>query len=115
MLENIAIIKEVQDLLPTKQAQVEGVELLDRLKLAYIGNLRVAQCKAEELFYVMFIRAMMTKKNSIVIDMPYAIIYNLQDIEQIIYNIELLNSKKKNIFIFDTLNHKTRYKNYLAS
>ncbi len=112
MVENIALLKEVQEFMPTKEAQEEGLALLSKLKLSHIGMQRVAQCKSVELFYVMFIRAMMSKKSHIIIDMPYTIIHNLQEIEKVISNIEILNDSKKNIFILDTLNHKIRYKSY---
>jgi len=109
MLENIALIKEVKEFMPTYQAQREGLELLSKLKLAHIGVKRVAQCSNEELFYVMFIRAMMSKKDDIIIDMPYSIIHNLADVIKLISNIELLNNQQKNLFILDSLNHKIRY------
>jgi len=109
MLENIALIKEVQKFISTKKAQEEGFKLLDKINLAEIGLKRVGQCSSLELFYVMFIRALMTQKNYIIINMPYAIIHNLHDIKQLINNLELLNNKQKKIFILDTLNHKMRY------
>ncbi|MEA3227831.1 MAG: hypothetical protein U9P38_02040 [Campylobacterota bacterium] len=95
--------------MPTREAQLEAKRELHKLNLVTIGEKRVAQCSSLELFYVMFIRAMMTNKNHILIDMPYSIINNLEDIDLLIENIELLNFQNKYIFILDTLNHNSRY------
>ena len=108
MVENIALIKEVNFLMPTKKAQAIAWEYLKRLGLSHIGNYRINQCSAIEIFYVMFIRALMTKEKTIIIKTPYAILESLREIKFIFNNIEMINDNK-NILILDTLNNQIHY------
>ncbi len=111
MLENIALIKEVIELMPTQEAQSLAKEELSKINLSHLGAYRVGQCSSLEIFYIMFIRAMMTKDTHILIDMPYTIIDNLENINEVIDNIQLLKYEDKKIFVLDTVNHESRYGN----
>ena len=114
MLENIALIKEVHFRMPTKKAQALATEYLQKINLSHIGDYRVNQCSSLEVFYVMFIRALMTKEKNIIVKTPYAIIESLRDIKSVFNNIEKLNDEKK-IFILDTQNNQTHYEGCLCN
>lgn len=109
MLENIALIKEVHEQLSIKKAQSIATESLEKIGISHIALKRLNQCSSIEIFYVMFIRAMMSKNINIVILTPFLLISNLADIQSIINNIEILNSDK-NIFILDNSTNKIHYK-----
>jgi len=112
MYENISLIKEVKENLSRDKAEEVAAEYLHKVALSHIGLLRVSQCTAREIFYTMFIRALMSKKNSILIVLPYSLIKNLTKIDTLIKNIEILNDKKKNILLIDTVTNENRYKGY---
>lgn len=110
MYENISLIKEVNELLSIKEAQKIADDYLKRINLSHIGLFRVSGCSSIEIFYTMFIRALMTKERTVIIITPLSLIKNLRDVESVIQNMNLLNSEKKNIFILDTITNETRYK-----
>jgi len=112
-LENIAIIKEVHEHLATKEAQKLADEYLQKINISKIGLFRPVDCSQLELFYVAFIRALMSKEKDIMIITPFSIINNLGDIAIIIEKINILNDKK-NIFILDTNINKIHYKEDLC-
>ena len=101
--------------MPTKKAQELAKEQLLKLNLSHIENYRVAQCSSLEIFYSMLIRAIMTKDGHILIKMPYTLIDNLENIDELIENIQLLEFQNKKIFILDTVNHQSRYSNMTLS
>lgn len=110
MVENIALVKEVIFNIPTKKAQAIADDLLQKIDLSHISLYRVQQCSTLEIFFVMFIRALMSKENIIVIESPYLIVQELIDIEKLISTIHLLNaSVDKNIIILDFENNATHY------
>ena len=109
MIENIAIIKEVKELMSTKEAHGLALDLLKKINLENISAKRTTTCSAQEEFYVMFIRALMTRERTIIIQRPFSIINNLRDINTLIKNIEILN-KDKDIIILDTIINKIHYK-----
>jgi len=114
MLENIAIIKEVHFWMNTKEAQLLAKEFLDKIGLVHIGEYRLHQCSLQERFFVILIRALMTKEKKIIIKMPYAILYNLRDMRNICQKIDSLNSDK-DIIILDTFNNEINYKEALCN
>jgi len=93
-----------------KDAQAIANEYLQMIELSHIGLFRKSQCTSLELFYTMFIRALMTNKRTIIIRSPLSLIKNLRDVEIILQNMILLNLENKNILILDTITNETRYK-----
>ena len=98
MLENIALIKEVHEHMPTQKAQEEAKIFLEKIELESIGLNRLNQCNSYEVFCVSLIRALMTKEMNVIIVSPFHLIDNLRDIETVISTIRKLEIKK-NILI----------------
>jgi ABC-type lipoprotein export system ATPase subunit len=115
MLENIALIKEVHHLLPTPKAQAEAKELLATIDLEHIGRNRLNQCSSLEIFYVMFVRAMMTDEENIFIVTPFFLIKKLAEVESVLEKIAHINHSAKNIIILDTLVNQSHYKGELCN
>lgn len=109
MLENIALIKEVHEHMPTKKAQEEAKEQLKKIELESIGLYRLNQCDTYEVFCVSLIRALMTKEMNVIIVSPFHLIDNLRDIETVVATIQKLEVKK-NILILDTVSNEIHYK-----
>jgi len=109
MLENIALIKEVHEHMPTQKAQEEAKTFLEKIGLENIGLNRLNQCNSYEVFCVALIRALMTKEMNVIIVSPFHLIDNLRDIESVISTIQKLELKK-NILILDTLSNEIHYK-----
>ena len=108
MLENISLIKEANFSMSIKDAQLLAKEFLDKIELSYVGKLRINQCNLFEIFFVLFIRALMTKDRVVIIKLPYRLLYTLADIKMICQKIEILNNNK-DILILDTFNNKINY------
>ncbi|MGE4510171.1 MAG: hypothetical protein AB7D43_03610 [Sulfurimonadaceae bacterium] len=115
MLENIALIKEVHELLPTQEAQAHAIESLRLIDLEHIGPSRLNQCTSLEVFYVMVIRAMMAKEEVIFIVTPFFLIKKLARIEPVLEKLVLLNKEQKNIIILDNLTNQSHYKGDLCN
>lgn len=79
MLENIALIKEVHAFMSTSKAEALAAGLLEAIDLDYIGQNRVTSCSNTEIFYVMFMRSLMSDEKNIIIVTPYSILYDLRD------------------------------------
>lgn len=109
MLENISLIKEVHELLSTEKAQEQASEYLAKIGLSHIGLNRLNQCSAIEVFYVMLIRAFMTKEMNVIIVTPFFLIKNLRDIEAVFENINILN-KHKTITVLDNITNESHYR-----
>jgi ABC-type cobalamin/Fe3+-siderophores transport system ATPase subunit len=109
MLENIALIKEVHEHMPTLQAQEKAKESLKKIELENIAFNRLNLCSSYEVFCVCLIRALMTKEMNVIIVSPFHLIDNLRNIETIVSTIKKLEVKK-NIFILDTISNETHYK-----
>lgn len=109
MLENIALIKEVHAFMSISKAEALAAGLLEAIDLDYIGPNRVTSCSNTEIFYVMFMRALMSDAKNIIIVTPYSILYNLRDIKEILNKINIIKNEK-NVLILDTLNQEINYK-----
>jgi hypothetical protein len=109
MLENIALIKEVHEHMPTELAQKEATESLKKIELENIGLNRLNQCNSYEVFCVCLIRALMTKESDVIIVSAFNLIDNLRDIETIVSIVEKLEVNK-NILILDTISNEIHYK-----
>ncbi len=108
MIENIALIKEVHERLSIAKAENIAKEYLEKIGISRIGLNRLNLCSSLEIFYVMFIRALMSKEMNVIIMTPFSLISNLRDIQPIIDNIEILN-ESKNILIFDSIINEPHY------
>jgi len=108
MLENIALIKEVHEHLPTIKAQKIAKEMLEKIHQEHISLYRVSACTPVEIFYIQFIRALMMKEKKIIIVTPFSLIENLRDINVIIKNITILGSEKE-ILLLDMLSNENHY------
>ncbi len=108
MVENIALIKEVIFRVPTKEAQRVANEFLKKIELLHISLQRIENCSNIEIFYVMLIRALMSKEKTIIIESPYLIIKEIVNITDLMKNINLLNKNKK-IVILDIENNAIHY------
>ncbi|MBL0708699.1 MAG: hypothetical protein JJW00_06605 [Sulfurimonas sp.] len=109
ILENIALIKEVHQFLKTSKAQEEALSYLKKINLQDISKNRPTQCTSLEIFYISFIRALMTKDMNVIILTPFYLIDNLRDIETILSTIKKLYIMK-NILILDTFSNEVHYK-----
>jgi len=109
MLENIALIKEVHEHLPTKDAQAKAKEFLKKIDLENISLYRLNQCNSFEIFCVALIRSLMTKEMNVIIVSPFYLVDSLRDFNTILKIIEKLETKK-NILILDTISNETHYK-----
>jgi len=109
MLENIALIKEVHEHMPTALAQEEAREALKKIDMENIALNRLNQCNSYEVFCVCLIRALMTKELDVIIVSPFHLIDNLRDIQTIVSSVQMLEVKK-NILILDTISNETHYK-----
>lgn len=108
MCENIALIKEVREGMLVLDAENLASAILRMLDLESITYRRVDNCSQEEIFLVMFIRAMMSQENSVIIKLPSNILGNLANIKKIIRDVVSIN-KSKEIFILDYENYKRYY------
>lgn len=108
MCENIALIKEVREGMLVLDAENLASAILRMLNLESITFQRVDNCSQEEIFLVMFIRAMMSQENSVIIKLPSNILGNLANIKKIIRDVVSIN-KSKEIFILDYESYKRYY------
>ena len=109
MCENIALIKEVHENMSIVNASSLAVEMLSSIELEEIANRYVNSCSKEEIFLVMFLRAMMSQEKKIIISLPSNILGNLLGIKKLVQNMIKVNSSKK-IIILDLINDELYYK-----
>jgi hypothetical protein len=114
MIENIAIIKEVHEHLSVDKAEKLAYEYLDKVALSNIGQHRLNQCTSLEIFYIMFIRALMAKEMNVIIVAPFSLIKNIKDINRVIDNINIIKGGKT-IFLLDDIDNETHYKGCLCN
>lgn len=108
MLENIALMKEVHEGMPTQEAQSIAKTYLAKIGIEKIANNRLTQCNSLEIFYVMLLRALMHNKDTIMIVTPFFLIKKLSDIGGVLENISLLNSGKT-LLILDNISNQSYY------
>ena len=108
MLENIAIVKEVHEHMTTPKAQQLANDTLDKINLSRIGLYRAPKCSTMEIFYVMFIRALMTKETTVIIEIPHSVMENLNELQATFDNLNILKMSK-NILILDIIDNETYY------
>ena len=114
IIENISLIKEVHEFTPRLKAQKIASDLLSKAGLQHIEFYRANQCSIVEIFYVMFIRALMTRDKNIFIEVKHSVLESLKDIKSVFESINLLKGNK-NIFILDLLENEDYYKGTLCN
>lgn len=108
MCENIALIKEVHENMSISDAEHLACKTLGVLALESVIYQRIDSCSKEEIFLVMFIRAMMSQEKSVIIELPSNILGNLSNVQNILKDIIKIN-KSKEIFILDLQSYKIYY------
>jgi len=108
MNENIALIKEVHENMRVLDAEALAEKLLGVVGLASIAKERVESCSREEIFLVMFIRALMSQEKNVIIELPTTALGTLQNICEIIEKMLDVNHEKK-IIILDIQSNKIHY------
>ena len=114
IIENISLIKEVHEFMPRLQAQEIAISLLSKVGLNHIKSYRQNQCSTVEIFYVMFLRALMSREKNIFIEVKHSVLETLKDINNVFESINLLKADK-NIFILDLLENEDYYKGTLCN
>ncbi len=114
MYENIAIIKEFHEHLSINEAEEEASIFLSKIGADNIGKKRVPECDSLEIFYVMFIRSLMTKDMNVIIVSPFSIADNIDDMKAVIHNLSALNNGKS-ILILDLSSNKLHYEESLCN
>lgn len=100
--------------MPTKKAQQLALATLQVVGLERIGLYRATKCSVMEIFYVMFIRALMSKEQTIIINSPASVIDTLKKIDRVLEKITLFKSEK-NILVLDVEDNQNYYKGSLCS
>ncbi len=113
MSENISLIKEVHSLIPINLAKQEAIDILKRIKLEYIADKRLIECKSLPVFYTMFIRASMMDKSKIIIVSPSELVENIEEMNEIINNLYILNQNKR-VLIVDIEKNRLQYQGCLC-
>jgi len=114
MAENISIIKEIKHFMNVDEAQLLSLEYLKVLSYEDLAQKRLNECSKLEIFYVQFMRALMSDERCIVICMPYRMLQVTQRMEEIINNLLKYKGEKK-IIILDFISHKERYEESLCN
>jgi len=87
MLENISLIEEANFFVSKTQAEQNAYQYLKELNLGHIENLRTFQCLPREIFYTQLIRALLTKKNHIMIALAFQMINEQKHLENLFRNL----------------------------
>ncbi|SFV68679.1 hypothetical protein MNB_SM-6-904 [hydrothermal vent metagenome] len=107
MVENIALMLEVQQGKSIKTAEHEANSILNILEID-VATKRQNQCTQLELFYVMIVRAFLSKFDRVIIVMPFTIVKNLLNLHEVFKKIKQLKQTKECIVIDLNVN-KNRY------
>ena len=104
MIENISLIHEVHNHTPVKIAQQEARKYLKKINKLDIGLKRMHQCNEVELFYIMVIRALMTKEKNVVIIHPLSMLKHMEFLAIAMKNLSILNDEKNIIILENDIN-----------
>lgn len=114
MCENIALIKAFHERMPIEDANALAIEMMSSVGLENIVYKRVNSCSKEEMFLVMFIRAIMSKDERVIVKSPNKLLDNLLNIKELLTTMRELNSSKK-VIIVDLVNNKNYYEGTLCN
>jgi len=107
MVENIALIPEVQQGKSIETAEREANNILNIFNID-VASKRQNQCTQLEVFYVMIARAFLSKFDRVIIVMPFTIVKNLLNLHEVFEKIKQLKQTKKCIVV-DLAVNKSRY------
>ena len=108
MCENIALIKEVHENLSVSKANNLALQILRKIDLKEIGHKYIGNCSDEEIFLVMYIRAVMSQEKNVILKLPSRILGNLFRIKKLIQNMIDIGINKK-IIILDLVSNENYY------
>jgi ABC-type cobalamin/Fe3+-siderophores transport system ATPase subunit len=109
MVENISLVKQVHHFMSVKDSAKMALEYLSVVSCEHLANKEVDDSSELELFYVKFIRALLSDGKNIVILTPYRILEATQNMDEVINNLLKYNSEKK-VTILDLVFNEHRYK-----
>jgi len=109
MCENIALIKEVHENMSLSKANSLAVDMLRKVDLEEISHKYVSSCSDEEIFLVMFLRAVMSQEKNVILKLPSRILGNLFHVKKLIQKMISTDSSKK-IIILDLVSNENYYK-----
>lgn len=93
----------------TLKAQELAQKTLKTIGLGSLGLKRPEECFINDIFFIMLIRAMMCKEETIIIEYPESVLESLNDIVKVMDTMALLRSSKKILFL-DLQNNENYYK-----
>jgi ABC-type nitrate/sulfonate/bicarbonate transport system ATPase subunit len=108
MTENISLIKEVHHFMSVKESAKLALEHLSLIGYEDLADKRVNNCSDLDIFYVKFIRALVSDEKNIIIPTPFRILQNTENIDKIINNLLKYDTDKR-IEILDLVSNEHRY------
>ncbi len=84
IVDNISLIREAHEFMPTKRARSLAQEALDTLGYGHIAHLRSVECNVRERFVAQLIRATMMQYAKIVIIRPFVMLRDTEDIHMLL-------------------------------
>jgi len=112
MLENISLISSVHKGLSRKESQDKAYKALSLLGLENIASLRYNECSAKERFCVQLIRADTIKDTTIIIEQPFALLSQEEDLGFVIKLLTQLNISLQRVYIIDLVHQENYYKEH---
>jgi ABC-type sugar transport system ATPase subunit len=108
IIENISLIKEAHEHMPTKEAQALAMGALERLGYGRIAHRRSADCTIKELLVAQLVRASMLHYAKIIIIRPFVM---LKDTEEITMLLETLRGLKDqcDCTVLDMRSNRSKY------
>ena len=108
MAENIALIKEVHENISVVDANGLALDVLRDLDMENIADEYVNNCSQEEMFLVMFLRAVMTQESKVVVKLPSNLLGSLSNMRELSERM-LQKVYDKKIIILDLESNETYY------
>jgi len=108
MCENIALIKEVHENMSIYEANILAVDMLRRVDLEEISHKYINSCSDEEIFLVIFLRAVMSQEKNVILKLPSRILGNLFHVKKLIEKMISIDNSKK-IIILDLVSNENYY------
>ena len=106
---NVALIRQYHENLPRDQARREVLASLDRFGLGAVADRRISSLDDQERFCIMLLRAAMVKRSVLVIDRPFQIMPDLQDVRYVGRSLKWIDDLYEECHIFDYVWMKDQY------
>jgi ABC-type lipopolysaccharide export system ATPase subunit len=113
IIENIALIQEVQQKISASLVERQIMQILQSINMEHIARQRVSSCNEFELFCAMLIRSLQAKEIQVYIVTPFTLISTLTSLKEITDILEKLDLKK-DIMILDLQNNQSNYEGTLC-